>query len=70
MNESTYNTWFAFRLCNGHGANAGKWAVGFQEKPGSEIRIAKWPSGGKAVFEKRDGACTHAEQLNSTGARP
>lgn len=70
MSDSTYNTWFAFRLCNGHGSNAGKWAVGFQRKTGGEVHIAQRPSGGTAAFKTRDGACSHADHLNNIGATP
>ena len=65
-----YGCWFPFRMCNGHGADAGKWTVGFQEKAGADIVLAKRPSGAKVVFTNANRAATHADQLNASGVKP
>ena len=64
MNDTVYGKWGTFRMCNGHGANAGKWSVMRQESKGADIEIAQRPSGGNVAYVSKKGAEDHATLLN------
>ncbi len=70
MNDETYGQWFAYRMCNGHGGDAGKWTVGYQEKARAPIVRARTQGGTPVVFSNKNRAETRADQMNANGEKP